>query len=176
MPVVSTPPPVTAPKRTPSARQSKTAQARTEAVGGVFQMLGFGCMLAGNLADAGAVSKHSDNITTEIVKLADSDEKIANVIDKLANVGPYGALITALIPLATQLLVNHDRFAASPGMSQMGVVPKAALEAEVRMAMAEAELRAQLAQREAEEQLARVKTAMQATAPPPSESNGQAAA
>lgn len=172
MPIATTPPPITASApKPPTARQTKTAKARTEAVNGIWQLAGFGCMFTGNLADAGAISKHSPAITTELVNLAENDEKVANVIDKLANIGPYGAIMTAMIPMALQILVNHDRFKASPATAQMGVVPRAALEAEIHMAMAEAEMHAQMMQQEAEEQLARVKAAMEAKSNP----NGQAA-
>jgi hypothetical protein len=166
MPVVNTPPPPLAAKKPVTARQSQTVKARTAAVGGVFQLAGFAAMMTGNLADAGAVGKHAEPITAEIVKLAETDEKIASVVDKLANVGPYGALLTVLVPLVTQILVNHGRIQAGPAMAQMGVVPKAILESEVHMAMAEAELHAQLMQQEAEAQLARVKAALADNANP----------
>lgn len=172
MPIATTPPPATSTPKATTPRQSKTVKARTDAVNGVWQLVGFGFMFTGQLADAGAVSKHSPAVTTEIVNLAENDEKIANAVDKLANIGPYGALLTALIPLATQLLVNHDRFKASPATAQMGVVPKAALEAEIRIAMAQAEMHAEMMQQEAEEQLARVKASMATRA----DSNGQSAA
>lgn len=167
MPVTNAPPPpppVTAQPKKPTARQSATAKSRTDSIDGIWGLAQFGCMLTGNLADAGAIAKHSDGITGEIVKLADKDEKIGSAVDKLGIVGPYGALLSALVPLVTQVLVNHNRLEAPPGMAQLGVVPKASLEAEVRTMQAQAELHAQQIRQEAEAQLARVKAEMQAAA------------
>lgn len=179
MPIVNTPPPITATAKSkpPTAKQTATAKTRTDSIEGLWGLAQFGCMLTGNLADAGAIAKHSDNVTTEIVKLAEKDDKIGSAIDKLAIVGPYGALLSALVPLVTQVLVNHNRLDAPPGMAQVGVVPKATLEAEVRTAQMQAELHAQRVRQEAEEQLARVKAEMaNAAGTANATANGQAAA
>ena len=58
-------------------------------------------------ADAAAVVLHTPAIATEAANVADEDERAAALLDRIASVGPYGALITAVAGLAVQLAVNH---------------------------------------------------------------------
>lgn len=169
MPVVTSPPPpltgnAGSVKAKPSPKQTGTTKRRTDGINGIWQLAGFGCMLTGQLADAGAISKFGSGITDELVKLGENDEKIGNILDQLGNMGPYGALITAVTPLAIQVLINHNRMKALPAMAQLGVTPRATLEAEVRTAMATQEAEAMRLQREAEERLDVLKREMAAHA------------
>jgi hypothetical protein len=158
MPVVSGPPPVIAqdkPKAAP--RATATMRKRRDSVNGIFQLAGFGLMMGRQYADAGAISKHGPGITDEIARLAEDDARLADAVDRLTSVGPYGALIAAVSPLVIQVMVNHGRINAVPAMRDMGVVPKAELEAEIQAAMALQEQVALLHAQEAEELLARAR-------------------
>jgi len=58
-------------------------------------------------ADAAAVVLHSENISQSVADLAVSDSRIARILDRLLEIGPYGALISAVMPLAAQIMTNH---------------------------------------------------------------------
>lgn len=58
-------------------------------------------------ADAAAVVMHSENISQSVADLAVSDSRIARILDRLLEIGPYGALISAVMPLAAQIMTNH---------------------------------------------------------------------
>jgi hypothetical protein len=131
--------PAAPPKRTPQGKPQPAPSAqdklsgRAEAVSGVFQLAAAGCLMTKQFADAEAISQHEQDISIEVAKLADGNEKIANLIDKLSTVGPYAGLLTAIMPLAMQLAANHGR--VLPGV--MGTVSPEALAAKVQADMAE---------------------------------------
>jgi hypothetical protein len=87
-------------------------------------------------ADAGAVSLYWPKIATEVAKLAEENENIGKLIDPLMQIGPYSALIAAILPFVLQIGVNHGRFA--PG--SMGTVPASTLQAQIEASIAEGEL------------------------------------
>jgi hypothetical protein len=99
-------------------------------------------------ADAGAVSLYWPKIAREISLLADTNEQIAKLVDPLMQVGPYAGLITAVLPFALQIGVNHKRLPAGA----MGTVPASTLAAQIETALAKAELEALRTQYEAERQ------------------------
>jgi hypothetical protein len=90
---------------------------------------------------------HWPNVAEEVAKLADSQPAIAKFVDPLLQVGPYAGLITAVLPMVLQLMVNHG--VSQPGI--MGTVPKNALAAQMEASLAQVELQAMRAQAEAEE-------------------------
>lgn len=107
--------PAEKPQKTPSARptvKDKKTRERAEGIGGLFQLAAFGLLVSGQRADAIAVASHGPNIATETAKIADTNEQFARVADQLADMGPYGALITAVTPMIVQILVNHGRLKA----------------------------------------------------------------
>ena len=148
------PPPAKAPRaaRAPEPRASGKQKAREEAANGIGQILAFGCMVSGNLADAGAIGMHWPVIAHEAAVIADTDSKMATGLDYLLEVGPYGNFIVALLPFAAQLLVNHGLVKAE-AMAGAGVVHPDALAAEVKRDMALKAMEAMRAQQEAEAQL-----------------------
>lgn len=103
--------------------QTKTTKlaAREEAVGGIFQMVSFGLLMAGQVPDAGAVAEHGPKIATQTAILADDNEGVAKIVDFLTAVGPYAGLFSAVLPLALQILVNHGRVPMAPMLAGMGV-------------------------------------------------------
>lgn len=152
------------PPRT-TARSTKTGNAprvnpkhnaREEALNGVGQLLSFGLMLGGQHADAGAISRHWPNVAAEATNVADNDPKMAKALDYLLEVGPYGNLIVAALPLVAQLMVNHG-MAKPESMAGAGVVHPETLAADVKATIARQAAEAVRAQREAEEELARLR-------------------
>src|SRR5260370_23749011 len=72
---------------------------RKDAVDGIFQLVGLGCIITGQFADAGAITMHSPPISEEMSELAEKNAKIANALDTLLEVGPYAGLVAAVMPL-----------------------------------------------------------------------------
>jgi hypothetical protein len=58
-------------------------------------------------ADAVAIDMHAEPIADACAQIAEKNERFARALDKLAEVGPYGALIAAVAPLAFQVAANH---------------------------------------------------------------------
>lgn len=146
MPVtVASPPP--AKKATPvrpTATDKAAAQLekdRTEGLMVLVSVAQSGCVITGQLADAGAIAVHGKPVATEIARLAAHDERIARMCDTLIAITPYTALIAAVMPLALQVAVNHGMIKAE-AVSSLGVVTAKTLEYEMRTAMMEAELQA----------------------------------
>jgi hypothetical protein len=143
-------PPATA-KRA-SAQAVKTAVKtgeRTDALLGIGQLAQAGLIGARQYADAGAVGRHWPNISEEVARLAAADETIARIIDPLLRVGPYTALIAAVLPLVAQIGVNHGRIPAGT----MGTVSGEMLSSQIQTSLMHAELEARKAQADAEREL-----------------------
>lgn len=146
---VKSPPPMrkaAAPKAKPP---SAKVNARANAVNGLFQVAAFGSTTMKWYADAAAYSIHGPKISEEIAKLADTNEGVANVVDYITQAGPYAGLITATLPLVTQLMANHKMI-----KPMGGAMSPEFLEAQVKTQMAEAVLEALEEQHDAEKQLA----------------------
>lgn len=129
-----TPPP--AKKQTPAAKnaQKRTAaktRDREDAVNGLFQLSAVGLTMFGQTADAGAFALHGPNVARETAALADENAQVARVLDYITGVGPYAALLTAMMPLVLQLLANHKKVPAEV-LSAFGVMSPDALEAKGR--------------------------------------------
>lgn len=70
------------------------------------------------LADAAALTLHGPPIADALHTLALERPEVAAVLERLMQVGPYGVLIAAVVPLAVQLAANHGLIpeAAAAGM------------------------------------------------------------
>lgn len=104
-------------------RKSGTARARAAApdyrqgVMGLLQIPAFVLASAGRLNpalefDGIAVATHAPAVAEALNSLALEEPRVAAVLDKVLSVGPYGALLGALVPLAAQIAVNHKRLPA----------------------------------------------------------------
>lgn len=155
------PPPAAARPKAPEKKASPKRAAREEAANGVGQIIAFGCMVSGNLADAGAVGMHWPTMAHEAAVIADSDAKMATGLDYLLEVGPYGNFIVACLPFVAQLLVNH-KLVKPEAMAGAGVVHPEALEAQVKRDMAQKAMEAMREQREAEAQMRKMAEEMSA--------------
>jgi len=122
--------PKTSAARMPAVTVSPRS-AREEGLNGLGQVASAILVMRGLYADAGAISLHMPAVSRETAALADTNEGIAKGIDYLISMGPYSALITAIMPLALQIAANHDRIDASKAAG-LGVMPPAALEAKVK--------------------------------------------
>lgn len=89
-----------------------------EGVGNLLQ-LGAGVTLPFAPADAATILAHGENVSEAVADLAVKDERIAALLDKVLVAGPYGALLTAVVPMIAQFAVNHGMLPA--GM--LGTVP-----------------------------------------------------
>jgi hypothetical protein len=138
--------------KAPEKRASPKAKAREEAANGIGQMIAFGAMVSGNLADAGAIGMHWPNMAHEAAQVAETDATMAGLLDKLLEVGPYGNLIIVSLPFVAQLLVNH-KLVKPEAMAGAGVVHPDALEAEVKRDMALKAMEAMRQQQDAEAQM-----------------------
>lgn len=140
MPVtMNTPPPAKKPTASQVKAGKKTLE-RKEAIEGIFGLGIAGLTLAKQYADAEAISQHGEKIATELAVLADQNEAVGQLIDRLTEVGPYAGIIAAVSPLILQILVNHDK--AKPGV--MGTVSPKLLEAKARAQIETAEAALQL--------------------------------
>jgi hypothetical protein len=140
-----------------AASQNKTS-AREEAANGVFQLAGFGCVIAKQYADAGAIMEHGGTISHELAKLSEQNDGIAKGLDYLINAGPYAGLITAVMPLALQIMANHKMIKAEY-VAGAGVVPPEALASRVQADMARQTQMALREQQKAEQELAALRDA-----------------
>lgn len=164
---VGPPPPKEGVRRpAPEKRVTGRQKAREEAANGIGQLIGFGFMVTGQLADAGAVGMHWPAIAHELASVAETDEKMGKALDYLLEVGPYGNLIVVALPFIGQLLVNH-KIVKPEALAGANVVPPEALEASMHAQMAETKMHAIRVRQEAEEQLARMQAEMAA------QTNGQ---
>lgn len=149
------------PKRTRSAAKQPTEiivpksirDKRQEGLEGLGQLAQGGLLLGKQYADAAAIGMHWGPIASELATLADSNDAIAKPIDMLIQVGPYGALVQAVLPLALQLMANHKMIDAS-GMAGSSVVPPEALEAQMKTQLMQIQMQAQREQAEAQRELA----------------------
>lgn len=123
--------------------------AREEAANGIFQLAGFGLIMTKNYADAGALGKHSPKVSHELALLSEKNEGVGKILDYMTEAGPYAGLITALMPLVLQIMVNHNMLKAE-SLAGSGVVAPEALSAQVKADMARETAEALKAQRAAE--------------------------
>lgn len=114
-----------------AAARGRKAEGYRNGVAGMMQLAGMPLLVAGKstrnpilVADAAAIAMHAEGVATAIADLAVEDARIAAVLDKLTAVGPYSALVGAVMPLAVQLAANHgivgDKQAAMFGAVPVG--------------------------------------------------------
>lgn len=104
-----------APKPGAATPKSKTQKYQTDyrkGLNGMLQLASFPLVMLGTqkpafLADAAAIGEHGPGVVDAVNDLAQEDPRLAAVLDKILGMGPYGALIAAVLPLAAQLLANH---------------------------------------------------------------------
>lgn len=111
-------------------------------------------LLTGQYADAAAVGMHFPPLAQELANVADGSDVVAKPIDFMIEVGPYGALIAAAIPLVLQVAANHKWVNPKMLLGQGVVAPEvleAQMQAEMTKKLAEAARAQQVAIREAQQ-------------------------
>lgn len=133
-----------APPRKATGRASKvTVPVETQSLNerrtkGLMELAQLGqgiAVMFGQYADAAAIGRYFPPVAAELSNVADSSDVIAKPIDFLIEVGPYGALLAAALPLAMQVMANHRIIDASR-LAGHGVVPPEVLEAQMQAEMA----------------------------------------
>lgn len=66
------------------------------------------------VADAKVVDHYAPHIATAVNDLAQERPEVAAVLDRVLKAGPYAALMGAVVPMAMQILANHNIL--KPGM------------------------------------------------------------
>jgi hypothetical protein len=127
----ATPPP---PPAQETAGKSALNQNRLEGLLGLAQ-LGQGiCLMSGLHADAMTIGKFFPPVAAEIANIADDNDAVAQPLDFIIKIGPYGALIAAAMPFVMQILANHGVIDATNAAGQ-GIVPPQVLEAQMKAEM-----------------------------------------
>lgn len=88
-----------------------------DGVQGLLQIPAFILASAGRINpaleyDGIAVATFAPAIADAVHSVAVEEPRVAAVLDKILSVGPYGALLGALVPLAAQIAVNHKKLPA----------------------------------------------------------------
>lgn len=110
---------------------TSTNATRKDIVEGTLNLFGMGALMFGQFADTKAITMHSPNIGQAAADMADKDEKVASAIDYLQNVGPWAALVSAVLPLGLQIAVNH-KILPSGAFQGAGVVDPQVLDSQMR--------------------------------------------
>lgn len=146
------PPGSTNKARTDTPPQPSQLEVRTVGLMGLGQLAQGGLMISKQYADAAAIGMHWQGIAVEVAKLSETQPAIAGVVDTIIQAGPYAALITAVMPLAMQLAVNHGLIPMSAGLT--GVIPpdilKTQMESQMLQMQADAMRQQQQARMDAE--------------------------
>jgi hypothetical protein len=109
------------PPRKKSTPQAKKVITYADTVGGILQMIAGGMMIAGRMmpvmrAHAIAVTMHAEPIGKAVESVALEDSRVAAILDRVATVGPYGALVMAIVPLGMQMMANHGLIPPNPDL------------------------------------------------------------
>lgn len=103
---------VTGPSRRPAAAPGAGGARKAAGtdyrpgINGLFQMISVPLAFTAP-ADAAAVAHHGPLIADAVNDLARERPEVAAALERILSVGPYGALLAAVMPLAVQLLHNH---------------------------------------------------------------------
>lgn len=156
-PMPSPPPKVTRATATATAKKAATEsnsekilKSREEAVNGIFQVGQLVCILSKNWADAGAIETHAPNVSRETAALGARYEKVGTTLDALAQVGPFTAIIGAVVPLILQIATNHNKIPADK-VASFGVVSPEVLETQAKMQMQRMQYEMLMIQRQQEQ-------------------------
>lgn len=97
-------------------KKTKNGTDYTEGIAGLLSLPATALYVAGTagkepnlalIADANAIAIATPKIAVAVSDLANERPEIAAVLDKILKVGPYGALLTAVVPMVAQILANH---------------------------------------------------------------------
>ena len=101
-----------------------------DGVSGLMQIASAGLAMA-NPVDGFCVAQHTPPIASAVADLAVERPEVAAALDKVLAVGPYGALIGAVLPLVVQIAHNHNRVPEQMAKA-LGATPKSLIENHLR--------------------------------------------
>lgn len=102
-----------------------------EGVSGLFQIPAAVLTLV-DPVDGFCVAQHTPSIATAVADLAVERPEVAAALDRVLAVGPYGALLGAVLPLFFQLGHNHGMI-PEPVAKAMGATPKKDIERHLKL-------------------------------------------
>lgn len=109
-------------QRVTSKSGSKHSVDYRPGINGLFQGICIPLSIAAP-ADAFAVSQHGPNVAEALNQLAQERPEVAAMLEKVLAIGPYGALVAAVIPMVIQIAHNHNAIPERLA-TQMGATPK----------------------------------------------------
>lgn len=136
-----------APTRTEDAKPMSVR--RHEGLMGLASLAQGACLMTGQFADAMTIAKFFPPVSMELANIAEEYESVAAPIDFLIKIGPFGALITAVLPLALQIATNHGAVDASTAAG-LGVLPPEILATQMKTEMMRSQAEIIRAQNEAQ--------------------------
>lgn len=118
--------------RAPTAPKKTSSADYRPAIAGLLQLPQLALGLAAKYAkkeetktalvlDGMTVGLHSANIAEALNTTAQTEKKLADILDKLSTVGPYSLVVMAILTPTVQILANHG---IVPPNEPMGVLPK----------------------------------------------------
>lgn len=119
---------------TPAASNRVTG--RAEALTAYGDIIGAICILRGQFADAGAIAIHQDPLALAVARTAETNDKLAQFIDRLTATGPVAEIFMAGLPLAMQLMANHGKIDASQASGFGGIIDPKQLEQKMQLKIA----------------------------------------
>lgn len=107
------------PKQQPRPKKPTTPDYRP-GINGILQVVAAPLMVAGLkspalAADAAAIVHHAEDLSNALQETAEQVPGFAAVLERVLQVGPYGALLAAVMPLGMQLAVNHGLLSTEIG-------------------------------------------------------------
>lgn len=124
------------PRAKSSGGGSSQRQRYAEGVAGLLQIPAMVLSFV-DPVDGFCVAHHAPPISGAVADLAVERPEVAAALDKVLAVGPYGALIGAVLPLVVQLAHNHGAV-PEPMAKAMGATPKKDIERHLRLVATQA--------------------------------------
>jgi len=121
----------------PSVKSTGVRKKYAEGVSGIFQIVAAGVSLV-DPVDGYCVAQYTPPIADAVADLAVERPEVAAALDRILAVGPYGALIGAVLPLAVQIAHNHKKV-PEPMAKAMGATPKADIERHLKLVASQQE-------------------------------------
>lgn len=110
-------PPKKSTRRTPRPAATPTGPDYRSSIIGLLQLPAGALTAAGMVnpilaLDGLTIAIHAPTVAEALNDLAQSNPAVAAALDYVLQVGPYGAIIAAIIPMIAQILVNHGTIPA----------------------------------------------------------------
>lgn len=151
----------TPPKPAPTTPPVSDNERRRNGLNGLGQLAQGICLLTGQYADAAAIGRYWEPIAAETANVSDQYESVAKPVDILIQIGPFAALLTAVLPLGMQIAANHRMINAEMLVGQ-GIVSPETLTAQMKAEMARMQMEAMMAEKQARIQAQRIQAEYEA--------------